>query len=77
VGRARAGDARGVGFTVSLLIGELAHGPRTERDDLVKVGVLGGSLLSAALASVVLRLRNRVYRRMPSDDDEPRDEATA
>jgi Na+:H+ antiporter, NhaA family len=67
----------GVGFTVSLLIGELAYGPGSERDDLVKVGVLGGSLLAAALASVVLRLRNRVYRRMASNDDEPRDEATA
>ncbi|MBM9476699.1 Na+/H+ antiporter NhaA [Nakamurella flavida] len=54
----------GVGFTVSLLIGELAFGPGTPSDDHVKVGVLLGSLLAALLAAVVLRLRNRVYRRI-------------
>jgi Na+:H+ antiporter, NhaA family len=54
----------GVGFTVSLLIGELAYGPNSERDALVKVGVLAGSLLAALLAAVVLRVRNRVYRRI-------------
>jgi len=65
----------GIGFTVSLLIGELAFGAGSERDALVKVGVLAGSLLAALLATVVLRIRNRVYRRMheeeqvDSDDD--------
>jgi NhaA family Na+:H+ antiporter len=54
----------GIGFTVSLLIGELAFGVGTERDDHVKVGVLAGSLVAAVLAAVVLRLRNRAYRRM-------------
>lgn len=54
----------GVGFTVSLLIGELAFGAGGPRDDLVKVGVLAGSLLAALLAAVVLRLRNRTYRRI-------------
>lgn len=54
----------GVGFTVSLLIGELAFGVGSERDDHVKVAVLTGSLLSAVLASLVLRSRNRVYRRL-------------
>ena len=50
----------GVGFTVSLLIGELSYeGARLEN---VKVGVLAGSLVAAALASVVLRGRERVYR---------------
>ena len=52
----------GVGFTVSLLIGELAYGPGSERDDIVKVAVLAGSLLAALLAAVLLRLRNRAYR---------------
>ena len=63
----------GVGFTVSLLIGELAYGPGTERDELAKVGVLVGSLAAACLAAVVLRMRNRVYRRIceaeERDDD--------
>ncbi|MGY1830801.1 Na+/H+ antiporter NhaA [Geodermatophilus sp. SYSU D01180] len=54
----------GIGFTVSLLIGELAFGAGSERDDHVKVGVLVGTLASALLASVVLRLRNRRYRRI-------------
>jgi NhaA family Na+:H+ antiporter len=54
----------GVGFTVSLLIGELAFGAGGERDDHVKVAVLLGSLIAAVLASGVLRARNRVYRRI-------------
>ncbi|SNY25711.1 Na+/H+ antiporter NhaA [Paractinoplanes atraurantiacus] len=54
----------GIGFTVSLLIGELAFGAGTERDAHVKVAVLAGSLAAALLATVVLRLRNRTYRRM-------------
>jgi Na+:H+ antiporter, NhaA family len=63
----------GIGFTVSLLIGELAFGAGSERDDHVKVAVLIGSLLAATLASVVLRIRNGVYRRIEeaetADDD--------
>ena len=54
----------GVGFTVSLLIGELAFGVGSTRDDVVKIGVLAGSLLAALLAAVVLRLRNRTYRKL-------------
>ncbi|HEX2892885.1 MAG TPA: Na+/H+ antiporter NhaA [Marmoricola sp.] len=54
----------GIGFTVSLLIGELAFGAGSARDDHVKVGVLAGSLLAAVLAGVVLRSRNRVYREL-------------
>ncbi len=63
----------GIGFTVSLLIGELAFGQGSDRDDHVKVGVLVGSLTAALLAAVVLRGRNRVYRRIceleERDDD--------
>ena len=51
----------GVGFTVSLLIGELAFGAGTPADEHVKVGVLLGSLVSAVLAAIVLRSRNRHY----------------
>jgi NhaA family Na+:H+ antiporter len=54
----------GLGFTVSLLIGELAFGVGSERDDHVKVGVLVGTVTAALLATVVLRLRNRRYRRI-------------
>jgi NhaA family Na+:H+ antiporter len=51
----------GIGFTVSLLIGDLAYGLGSDRDDHVKVGVLTGSLLAALLASVLLKRRDRVY----------------
>ncbi len=54
----------GVGFTVSLLIGELAFGSGSPSDENVKVGVLLGSLTAGVLASILLRLRNRVYRQL-------------
>jgi len=63
----------GIGFTVSLLIGELAFGQGSQLDDHVKIGVLLGSLLAALLATVVLRLRSRAYQRLHAaeqvDDD--------
>ncbi|MCW2526847.1 MAG: Na(+)/H(+) antiporter NhaA [Pseudonocardiales bacterium] len=49
----------GVGFTVSLLIGELAFGPGSARDDDVKIAVLVASVLAAALATGALRSRPR------------------
>ena len=54
----------GIGFTVSLLIGELAFGTGSEADDHVKIGVLLGSLVSALLATAVLRWRNAHHRRI-------------
>ncbi len=64
----------GIGFTVSLLVGELAYGAGTPRDDLVKVGVLTGSLLAALLATVVLRARTRIYRRMEEEETQDADD---
>jgi NhaA family Na+:H+ antiporter len=52
----------GIGFTVSLLITELAYGEGSASFDHAKVGILTGTLIAAALASAVLRLRNRRYR---------------
>ncbi|SDR21893.1 Na+/H+ antiporter NhaA [Thermostaphylospora chromogena] len=52
----------GIGFTVSLLVGELAFG--VGNDEHVKVAVLASSVIAALLAAVILRLRNRVYRRI-------------
>ena len=40
----------------------------TPEDDLVKIGVLTGSVLSALLATVVLRIRNRHYRRLGAEE---------
>jgi NhaA family Na+:H+ antiporter len=58
------GVLAGIGFTVSLLVAELAFGAGTERDDHAKVAVLAASLTAALLATVILRLRNRTYRRL-------------
>jgi NhaA family Na+:H+ antiporter len=58
----------GIGFTVSLLIGELAFGIGTERDDHVNIAVLTGSVLAAALGAALLRLRNRVHWRIRAGD---------
>lgn len=63
----------GMGFTVSLLIAELAFGAGSAGDDHAKVGVLAGSFAAALLATVVLRARNRAYRQLheaeTGDDD--------
>jgi Na+:H+ antiporter, NhaA family len=63
----------GIGFTVSLLIGELAFGGGSVGDEHVKIGVLLGSLLSALLATVVLRTRNRHYRRICAEEERDTD----
>ncbi|OMB98483.1 Na+/H+ antiporter NhaA [Mycobacterium sp. NS-7484] len=54
----------GIGFTVSLLIGELAFGHASVADDDVKIAVATGSVVAGLLASVVLVSRNAVYRRI-------------
>jgi NhaA family Na+:H+ antiporter len=58
----------GMGFTVSLLITELAYGAESESYDHAKVGILGGTLLAAVLAAVILRLRNRRYKRIEAEE---------
>jgi len=58
----------GIGFTVSLLIGELAFGTGSALDAEVKIGVLGGSLVAALLATVVLRVRNAHYRTLAAQE---------
>jgi Na+:H+ antiporter, NhaA family len=63
----------GIGFTVSLLLGELAFGVGSMQDEHVKTGMLLGSLLSALLATAVLRLRNRRYRRICDEEDRDTD----
>ncbi|MGY1630122.1 Na+/H+ antiporter NhaA [Geodermatophilus sp. SYSU D01186] len=63
----------GIGFTVSLLITELAYGLGSPTYEHAKVGILTGTLLAALLAAVLLRLRNRRYRRMYEEERVDRD----
>ena len=63
----------GIGFTVSLLIGELAFRMDSLHGEHVKVGVLAGSVVSAILAASILRIRSKAYREIARqegiDDD--------
>jgi Na+:H+ antiporter, NhaA family len=54
----------GVGFTVSLLVNDLSFALGSEHHDHAKVAVLAGSLVSALLAAILLRARNRHYRQV-------------
>ncbi|HEY5836324.1 Na+/H+ antiporter NhaA [Streptomyces sp.] len=58
----------GIGFTVALLIGELAF-PRGDAAEHVKAAVLIGSLTAALLAALFLRRRNSVYRRLWEEEN--------
>ncbi|GAA3906249.1 Na+/H+ antiporter NhaA [Streptomyces gulbargensis] len=58
----------GIGFTVSLLIGELAFAGDAELTDEVKAAVLAGSLIAAVLASVLLKLRVRKYQALYAEE---------
>ncbi len=58
----------GIGFTVSLLIGELAFGAGSVADEHAKVGILLGSLVSALVAGVVVKARDRTYRRIHEEE---------
>ncbi|TDD70447.1 Na+/H+ antiporter NhaA [Jiangella aurantiaca] len=65
----------GIGFTVSLLIGELAFRDDAHMEELVKTAVLVGSVLAAIIATVLLIRRNVIYKRLAAEEarDEDRD----
>ena len=54
----------GVGFTVSLLIAELAYEEVPLQLDHAKLGILAASVIAAGLASILLLKRNRAYREL-------------
>ncbi|MFI1361291.1 Na+/H+ antiporter NhaA [Streptomyces sp. NPDC020898] len=58
----------GIGFTVALLIGELAF-PGTATGEHVKAAVLIASLAAALLAALFLRRRNTVYRHLYEEEN--------
>ncbi|GAA1234191.1 NhaA family Na+:H+ antiporter [Microbacterium phyllosphaerae] len=53
----------GIGFTVSLLVGELAYGSSSVADEHVKIGVLLGSLIAAVIGGAMLARRSSRSRR--------------
>ncbi|MFE0272508.1 Na+/H+ antiporter NhaA [Streptomyces sp. NPDC058992] len=57
----------GIGFTVALLIGELAF-PDPSRAEQIKAAVLVGSLIAAGLAALLIKRRNAVYRRLYEEE---------
>ena len=67
---AAVGLLAGLGFTVSLLIGDLAFTGDPARAEHVKAAVLLGSLIATVLAAVLLRARDGTYRRL-RDADQP------
>ncbi|MFI9211123.1 Na+/H+ antiporter NhaA [Streptomyces sp. NPDC053253] len=64
----------GIGFTVSLLIGELAFAGDELLTDEVKAAVLIGSLIAAVFASVLLKLRVRTYQALIADEERDEDQ---
>ncbi|MGW4561372.1 Na+/H+ antiporter NhaA [Streptomyces sp. NPDC004561] len=63
----------GIGFTVALLIGELAFAGDAVLTDEVKASVLTGSLIAAVCATVLLKMRNAKYRGMCEEEDRDED----
>ncbi|QYX78398.1 Na+/H+ antiporter NhaA [Streptomyces akebiae] len=63
----------GIGFTVSLLIGELAFEGDQVLTDSVKAAVLTGSLVAAVLATVLLKLRNAKYQALWAAEERDED----
>ncbi|MGW0821875.1 Na+/H+ antiporter NhaA [Streptomyces sp. NPDC002845] len=63
----------GIGFTVSLLIGELAFESNPALVEEIKASVLVGSLIAAVLASILLKVRNSKYRSLCEAEERDED----
>ncbi|MEU9118512.1 Na+/H+ antiporter NhaA [Streptomyces sp. NPDC048506] len=64
----------GIGFTVSLLIGELAFADDAALAAEIKASVLIGSLLAALLAGILLKVRNAKYKKLCEDEERDEDQ---
>lgn len=64
----------GIGFTVSLLIGELAFSENPVLTDEIKASVLIGSLLAAVFAGILLKVRNAKYKALCEDEERDEDQ---
>jgi NhaA family Na+:H+ antiporter len=58
----------GIGFTVALLIGELAFTDPIMTEH-VKAAVLAGSVIAACLAALLIKRRNGIYRRLSEEEE--------
>jgi Na+:H+ antiporter, NhaA family len=63
------GILAGIGFTVSLLIGELAFETDPGRETSAKIGILAASVISAVAASIALSRRKRAYAEIAALED--------
>ncbi|MGW2836740.1 Na+/H+ antiporter NhaA [Streptomyces sp. NPDC001493] len=63
----------GIGFTVSLLIGELAFAGDEDMTNEVKASVLLGSLIATVVSGVLLKLRVRVHRALYEAEERDED----
>jgi NhaA family Na+:H+ antiporter len=58
----------GIGFTVSLLISDLAFGADSAGADIAKTAVVLASVIASLLACGLLGLRNKHYRTLQAED---------
>ena len=72
-----AGALGGIGFTVSLLLSELAFEGNDLLTDEAVLGVLSGSLISVIIAGILVSTRARHYRRRASSVSDPSEAATS
>ncbi len=66
-----AGALGGIGFTVSLLLSELAFATDPPLRDEATLGVLGGSLISLVVAGALVAQRAKHHRRVGGKSGEP------
>ncbi|GGR84409.1 Na(+)/H(+) antiporter NhaA 3 [Streptomyces aureoverticillatus] len=59
----------GIGFTVSLLIGELAFSENPLLTDEIKAAVLIGSLIAAVVSGILLKVRDVKYRKLWEEEE--------
>ncbi|MDK1476348.1 Na+/H+ antiporter NhaA [Streptomyces sp. 549] len=62
----------GIGFTVALLIGDLAF-ENTPLDEQIKASVLIGTFLATLLAAILLKMRNKHYLGVYMDEERDED----
>lgn len=65
---AAMGVLAGTGFTVSMLISELAFGPGSPHSQHGIMAVLAGSLVAAAVGAIILSYRGRVHDRLRAQE---------